>query len=174
MSILNKLFHLLTDPEEPETKPAPAEAKGPTTLPDDHTLHKEDYKVIGVGYHKDSLARLQEANPDWRKGKKALMDAGLVNTHIYHYSYIEKPVDLRVDPTNKYGVNRIMVFVAGQHVGYLPEDDSVHVNEILHFGSIKYISARITGGEYRIVFNDGTDQKYTGPVEVRVRIAYSV
>lgn len=157
--------------EENTVRPA---VKKPTTLPDDHTLHKEDYKVIGMGYHKDSFARLRVANPDWRKGKKAVMESELVNRHIVHYTFIEKPVDLRIDPTNEYGIDRIMVFIAGQHVGYLPEDDSVHVGEILHYGSIKYITAKITGGEYRIVFNDGTELKDEDPMKVSIRIAYSV
>lgn len=155
-------------------KPSFEENRGPVTLPTDHTLHKEDYKVIGVVYHMDSIAKLQIANPDWRKGKKALEEAGLINRVICHYDYVTKPVKLEKDPTGEFGPNRIMVFIAGEHVGYLPEDHDLHVGEILKYGSIKYITAYITGGEYKRVSPDGEVFKNTDHVEIKIRIAYSV
>ena len=149
-------------------------AAGPTTLPDDHTLHKEAYKTIGMQYHQDSFARISTADPDWRKSKKAILETYPDVRKIYHYSYVNKPVDLRVDPTDQFGKDRIMVFIAGQHVGYLPEANSLHVGEILRYCSVKYITAKITGGDYRIVFRDGEEHKGTDPLEVSLHIGYSV
>lgn len=149
-------------------------AAGPTTLPDDHTLHKEAYKTIGMTYHQASFARISTANPDWRKSKKAIMESDSVNHPIYHYSYANKPVDLKVDPTDQFGKDRIMVFIAGQHVGYLPEEDSLHVGEILKYCSIKYITAKVTGGDFRVVYNDGVEHKGSDPLNVSIHIGYSV
>lgn len=148
-------------------------APKPTTLPDDHTLHKETYTVIGTQYHAQSFSRLRAANPDWREAKKRIMESDLVGSRIYHYSYTVKPVDLKPDPSGQFGKNRIMVFVAGEHIGYLRESDDLHVGEILKYASVKYITAKITGGDYRIVYRDGTEQKNTDPLSVTVRIGYS-
>lgn len=149
------------------------EPAAPKTLPADHGLHKEDFKVVGIVYHLPAIARLQEANPDWKMARAKVAASELVNKPIFHYSYVNKPVDLRIDQSNEHGVDRVMVFVAGQHVGYLPEDDG-HAAEILRFGSIKYITAKISGGEYRIVSADGSEIKNSTQPSVSVRIAYSV
>ena len=170
MGLFDKFVQLLGDPETMPGK----KKKGPTTLPSDHALHKDDFTVVGMTYHPQSFARLQVANPDWRTAKKKILETGLAGKAIYHYTYINKPVTLKLDPTNRYGTDRVMVFIAGEHVGYLSEENDAHAREILEYGSIKYITAMITGGEYRIVFNDGTEQKNSNPLRVSVRIAYSV
>ena len=154
--------------------PAPAPEPAPTTLPDDHTLHKEEYKVIGCSYHKDSFARLQTANPDYRMSRKKLVESGLADTRIFHYTYANKPVDLQLDTTDQFGKDRVMVLIAGQLVGYLTEEDDDHVLEVLQHASVKYITAKVTGGEYRIVCADGKKKKNSDPNDVRLRIGYSV
>lgn len=167
MSLFDKVFKLLGDPGElPGSKPK--------TLPEDHSLHKETFKVIGMTYHPESFARIRIANPNWRTSKKKILGSDLVRTVIPHYTYPDRPVELKIDPTNEHGKGRVMVFVAGEHIGYLPEDDSVHVGEILRFCSIKYILAEISGGEYRIVYADGTENKNTNPLKVSVFVGYSV
>ena len=167
MKFLDSLFKILGDPGK-------IPGAQPQTLPLDGKLHREDFKVIGMNYHPQSFARLQQANPDWRKSKKAILDSELVTKPIFHYSYVNKPVDLRPDLSGQFGKDRIMVFIEGEHVGYLPEDDDIHVGEILRFASIKYITAVISGGEYRVVFRDGTEQKGKDPLSVSVRVGYSV
>lgn len=150
------------------------EPEGPKTLPADHGLHKEDYRAVGMVYHKQAISRIRSANPDWKKSKKAIMESDLVNRHINHYDYVNKPVDLVPEPTNPHDRNAVMVKIAGEHVGYIGQEYNSHVLEILKYGSVKYITAYITGGEYRIVFNDGTEQKHDDPLKINIRIAYSV
>lgn len=152
-------------------KKAPA---GPKTLPADHTLHKEDYKVVGVQYHEDAIKRLQIARDDYRAAAKKNIEAGLAGQRIWRYDYVNKPVDLKPDPSDRFGTDRIMVFIAGQHVGYISEEDDDHVLEILRFGSVKYITARISGGDYKVVALDGDTVKLDDRVRISVRIAYSV
>lgn len=161
------LFGFLKSKTEPQKK-------GPTTLPEGHSLHKEDFAVVGMIYHPQSFARLQVVNPDWRKAKKTIAESDLAGKYILHYDYINKPVTLKIDTTNKYGIDRVMVYIAGEHIGYLSEDNDSHAREILEYGSIKYITARITGGEYRVVSKNGTEIKDKAPLRVSVRIAYSV
>lgn len=170
MGLLDKIVRLLGDPDA-----APgAKKKGPVTLPTDHTLHKEDFTVVGMHYHPQSFARLQVANPEWRTARKKILESGQAGKAIFHYDYINKPVTLQVDLSNEHGVDRVMVLIAGEHVGYLSEDNDAHAREILEYGSIKYITARITGGEFKRIFADGTEQKDAAPLRVNIRIAYSV
>ena len=146
----------------------------PTTLPEDHTLHKESFKVIGMSYHAAALSRIRTANPEWRMAKKKRVETGAVQKYVWHYTYPDRPVELRVDPTNEYGQDRIMVFLAGEHIGYLPEGDSVHVGEILRFCSIKYIMASAEGGEYQWIDKNGDSTKNENPMKVTVFVGYAV
>lgn len=159
------LFSRIVKKQEPE---------GPKTLPADHTLHKEDYSVVGMSYHKQAISRIQIANPNWRKSKKVILEENPAGVNMDHYSYVEKPVKLFYDREGKGGAVGVMVLIAGEHVGYIPESDKEHVREILQYGSIKYITAKISGGEYRVIYKDGTEQKGTDPMKIKVRIAYSV
>ena len=150
------------------------EPAGPKTLPADHTLHKEDYTVVGVHYHEAAIKRLQIARDDYRAAAKKNIEAGLAGQRIWRYDYVNKPVDLKLDPSNQFGVDRVMVFIAGEHVGYISEEDDDHVLEILRFGSVKYITARISGGDYKVVSLNGEAIKSDDRVRISVRIAYSV
>lgn len=154
-----------------QTKKEPA---GPKTLPADHGLHKEDYSVVGMTYHQEEIARIQVANPQWRKSKKTILEEHPEGAAIDHYSYVEKPVKLFYDREGYGGASGIMVLIAGEHVGYISTEDAEHVKEILDYGSIKYMTAKISGGDYRIVFKDGTEQKGRDPLKIKLRIAYAV
>ena len=70
--------------------------------PQERKLVKEDFKVVGVHYHPNEIKRLQNANPDWRKGGKTLAAEGKCNQKIYHYSYINKPVKIAFDDGKVY------------------------------------------------------------------------
>lgn len=148
-------------------------------------LVKEDFKVLGVYYHPNEIKRLQNANPDWKKGGKALVEEGKANKRIYHYSYINKPVKIAVDDGSIYRKGALMVVIAGEHVGYIPDGDTKHVAEILKTKSVKYITAMIKGGEYKIidengkaikcplVSEDGKQLKWEDEVKISLRIAYA-
>ena len=159
------LFDALKKKKEPE---------GPKTLPADHTLHKEDFPVVGIVYHEKAVKRLQVAREDYRASAKKNVEDGLAGQKIFRYDYVNKPVDLIPEPDNTRDRNAVMVRIAGEHVGYISTEDNVHVLEILRFGSVKYITARITGGEYKVVSENGDAVKLDGGVRINVRIAYSV
>ena len=160
------LFSLFKSKNEP-TKPAVEAIKT------DGKLVKEDFTVVGVQYHKDSLKKLSTANPDWRKGGKTLASEGKVMEKIYHYSYLNKPVKIVPDVNNAYDKNALMVLIAGEHVGYIPADDTAHVKAILSQTSVKYITSCFWGGEYKVVSENGDAVKMEEHVHISVRIAYA-
>ncbi|MBR2697532.1 MAG: hypothetical protein IKE76_02995 [Clostridia bacterium] len=150
------------------------EQQRPFTLPTDHELHKEDFRVSGTYYHEAAFKRLQKANPAWRDSAKKCLEEGKVGVEIYHYDYIDRPIDLLRDRLSEYEPWQVKVQIAGQHVGYLSPEDSVHVFEILQFASVKYITAKVWGGEWKAVMQNGEVFKGTAVMRVSIRIAYSV
>lgn len=136
-------------------------------------LVKEDFNVFGLHYHPNEIKRLQNANPDWRKGGKTLAAEGKVMQKIYHYSYINKPVKIAVDDGSIYKKGALKVIIAGEHIGYIPDDDTKHVSEILKTKSVKYVTAMIKGGEYKVVSENGYVAKVEENIKISVRIAYA-
>jgi len=136
-------------------------------------LTKEDFTVYGVRYHKDSLKKLGVANEDWKKSAKAIIAEEKVMQKIYHYSYINKPVKIVPDTEGIYDKNALMVLIAGEHVGYISDGDTAHVKAILSQTSVKYITASIRGGEYKVVSLNGDSVKEEDSIKISVRIAYA-
>lgn len=140
---------------------------------EERNLVKEDFKVVGAHYHPNEIKRLQNANPDWRKGGKTLAAEGKVMQRIYHYSYINKPVKIEIDDGNIYRKGALKVLIAGEHVGYIPDEHTKHVTEILKTKSVKYVTAYIKGGEYKVVSENGDAVKWEEDIKINLRIAYA-
>lgn len=160
MGILKNLFSA-KKPEETPAEPAvnPAAVR---------TLKKEDFFVIDRKQFEANYKKLACVNPEWKK--KFPDNTELLK--IYHYNYVSKPIKLIPDPSHKYIKNAIAVFVAGEIVGYIKQEDTEHVHDILKNGEIKYITAYVRGGEYKIVGSNGNETKLSENVTVNVRIAY--
>lgn len=150
------------------------EPEKPKTLPEDHGLHTEDFGVAGVQYHKAELKRLEISNPEYRASAKKNIEAGLTAKRIFRCAYVNKPVDLIPDHGVEAYRQHVMVKIAGEHVGYITDEDALHVREILKYGSVKYITARISGGDYKVVSTNGEAIKSSDYIRISVRIAYSV
>lgn len=131
-------------------------------------LTKEDFVVAGLHYHKTAVRSLSRANPEWRKISPP--EDGCKK--IYRYRYINKPIELVPEPTNKHDSNAIKVLINGHHVGYIGASDNCHVNDILRSRDIKYTSAYVRGGEYALVYSNGDIIYNSTGVHISIRIAY--
>jgi len=140
---------------------------------EERKLVKEDFYVTGTYYHQTEIKRLQNANPDWRKSGKTLVAEGKVMQRIYHYSYINKPVKIAVDNGSVYKKGALMVIIAGEHVGFIKDEDLEHVRSILNKKSVKYVTASISGGEFKIVSENGDAVKWENDIKINLRIAYA-
>lgn len=136
-------------------------------------LMKEDFFVVGVSYYPNSIKLISSINPDWKLSAKQAIDAGFAGQKIFRYSYINKPVKLIPEPDNPEDKNAIAVYIAGEKVGHISREDNVHVGQILRQRSIKYITASVKGGEYKVVSLNGDSVRIDGSVRITVRIAYS-
>ena len=73
------------------------------------------------------------------------------------------------NPHDRYAV---MVQIAGEKVGYISQDQNRHVREILSKHEVKFISARISGGEYKVIAENGDTEKDSKRNYITVKIAY--
>lgn len=150
--------------------------KGNTKNEEIHTggkLVKEDFNVVGTHYHEDSLKKLASLTEDWRKSVKTLIGEGKVGTKIFKYTYINKPVKIVPDPGNVHDKNAMKVLIAGEHVGFIPRDEAPYVKKILETTSVKYITASVRGGTYKVISTNGDKIETPDSVRIKVRIAYA-
>lgn len=139
----------------------------------DGKLMKEDFRVTGVIYCLDNIQKLACCNPDWKRTAAQIRAKEKTGEKIYRYNYVYKPVKLEPEPNNPHDKNAISVIIAGEHVGYIRKDDNIHVKKILKGRDIKYISAFVGGGQYKIISEDGEILRFDDDISIKVRIAYS-
>lgn len=138
----------------------------------DRTLKEETFDIAGVSYYLDNLQKLACANPDYRKRGKTLAEEGQAGKRIYRYNYVYKPVKLILEDKNPHDRYAVMVQIAGEKVGYISQDENRHVREILSKHEVKFISARISGGEYKVIAENGDTEKDSKRNYITVKIAY--
>lgn len=136
-------------------------------------LVEEEFLVVGINYCLENLRKLACANPDWKKNGKSIISEGMAGKKIFRYNYIYKPVKLLPEPKNPHDKNAVIVQIAGEKVGYISTDDNVHVKKILAADRVKFISAFISGGAYKIVFENGEIEKDEKAFFINVKIGYS-
>lgn len=134
-------------------------------------LIKESLRAVGVSYYKKNIDKLACKNPDWAFTKAAIVKEHKENVRIFRYNYINKPVKLIKEPTNPHSKNAIQVIIAGELVGYIAESEVMHVHDILDNHEIKYISAFISGGDYKILVGDSLEHE-SKDLAVTITIGY--
>ena len=138
----------------------------------DRTLKEEKFYAVGTSYYAKSFRLLAETTPDWKLSDKRLAEEDKVGCKIYRYRYINKPVKLIPEPTNKHDRNAVQVVIAGELVGYISQDDNKKVLDILNHREIKYISSFISGGEYKVASYKAGSIKKEETIKVSVKIGY--
>lgn len=138
----------------------------------ERTLKKENFYLSGVSYYTGNIGKLACSNPDWKLKSKEIVAEGKTMKKIFRYNYINKPVKLIPEPDNKNDKNAVLVMIAGEEVGYISRDENVHVLDILKNHEIKYISSFISGGQYKVVSENGDAVKLEDNIFINVRIGY--
>lgn len=138
----------------------------------DRKLKKEEFIVVGTQYCLDNINKLACANPDWKHNSETIIADGKAGEKIFRYNYIYKPVKLIPEPENPHDKNAVYVMIAGEKVGYISRGDNVHVLDILKSHDVKYITASIRGGAYKVVSLDKTTVKLEDSLHINVRIGY--
>lgn len=135
-------------------------------------LQLDDFWVAGIQYHKNAILAISTENPDFRKTAQELRKYRTGAFTVDRYKYKTEPVVLILEPGNKNDKNAVKVYVHDQHVGYVPRDHSKRIHDILMTAKLEAVEARIDGGEYRVVFEDGKENRGTENVKIHVLMAY--
>ena len=138
-------------------------------------IHREltdlEFEVSGVSYHKNSLAKLKVKNPEY-----SVSDAEFKKNYkkpIYQTYFINKPVKLIPEPSNKYNSDAVQVYIAGELVGYVPDDLCSQVKLAIEHRDVKFISAFIKGGTKIKYVEDGTVYiKEKNYLSINIRMRY--
>lgn len=101
------------------------------------------------------------------RGKPPIPSNRLPSVGIIH-----KPVKLIPEPNNPYDKSAIQVLIAGEFVGYVPREECDAVGRILKQHEVKYISAFISGGKYKIVSEDKDIFRDSNHHRIRVKVGY--
>ena len=138
----------------------------------DSQLITEQYQVVGTHYYSESIKNLACANPDWKCTIDQLRASKKAGGRIFRYNYIHKPVKL-IPENHPEDKNAVMVMIAGEKVGYISRENNVHVRNILKKKDIKYISAFISGGQYKTITQDDKFTKNEKEISITIKIAYT-
>lgn len=159
IGILKKKFPRITSLIEPINEHT---ATTPT-----RELHEEVFFAVGTHYYTENINKLACVNPDWKSRSNSL-----IGKPVYKYNFIHKPVKLILESQNPSDPNAVMVVIAGEKVGYISRDENLHVLSILQRGEIKYISAFISGGPYKVKSGNGDIFRDEKKISVKVKIGY--
>ena len=143
----------------------PAPASAPVT----ELSSNYGFTVAGTNYRMDNVIRLATPMKKWDMSNEQLL-AKYPGKKIYRYYFVTEPVQLVLEPTNPQDPNAIMVLINNIHVGYVPSDCCSTVSRYMSTGHIS-LSAKVSGGEYKIVYNDGQSAVFSDPVSISVYIS---
>lgn len=120
---------------------------------------KETHRVAGVSYHQEEIKSLGTKNPNYSMTRQAVQEAGLLGKWIKEYEFSPEKVELIPEPDNPYSENgnAIKVVVDGVHIGYIKDESSEHVGDLLEDGRIAKVSCTIEGGNKKRYVRDGED-----------------
>ncbi len=135
-------------------------------------LTTEDFHAVGVSYYESNIRKLATANPDWKLTATQILKAGKSEKRIFQHNYINKPVKLIPEPENPNDENAVVIYIAGELVGYISRGDNLHVLDILKHREVISISGFIGGGKFKVVSEDGEIVKDELDHSVNIRIKY--
>lgn len=141
---------------------------GANTTQENKALTTMEFQAAGSCYYTNNLNKLACPNSDYKKTASSTYSG-----RIYRYNYINKPVKLVPEPKNRYDKNAIMIIIAGELAGYVPSDLCQQVKEILSSYDIKYISAFIGGGQYKLISDGKIISRGENDLRVNIKIAYT-
>lgn len=131
-----------------------------------------DFNARGVDHCLDGLVKLQQPNPLWNSTPELVIKNHRAMNKIPEFYYSSYPVKLVPEPKNEHDSNAIKVTVDGKKIGYVPSELCVQVKKIMRENPQYGLSAWITGGKYRLVFENGEEEVLENNITVRIYLYY--
>lgn len=162
MGFLNNVINKIK--EQPQKEGLLEQGISPQDMPLPNNL---TFKVAGVNYRMEQVYKLATPMKKWNMTNEQLLKQ-YPGKRIYKYYFTNEPVVLVPEPTNQNDPNAIKVMVNNIHVGYVPNDLCIIVRRIMQ-GSCT-LSSKFSGGEYKVVFDDGSAKNFADRVSIEVTI----
>ena len=131
----------------------------------ERTLKREQFQVVGIYYHMGEIGDLANLNPEYDLDGAELVKAGKVMQKVFRYRYTNKPVELKQE-------EYLNVYVAGKCIGCISSDDYQHVLDLIQKKDVKFISAYIYGGLYKVVSENGDAVSVDNEPKAKITIGY--
>ena len=115
---------------------------------------EKTYRVAGTSFRLENIAKLGVENQDYFKAKSELIDLELIDEKIWKYEFYSLKAEVIPEPDNPADPNAIMVWVNGQHVGYIKAGSCAHLLKVIKGNRIRGIDCDIRGGPYKVITED--------------------
>jgi len=172
MGFVNSLKKAVKQSVKTATQNKPNSKLAPQSSSKVGEKYKEEIiDIVGEDYCLKNIMKLGQKNSDYSDSAQVNIENDLAMKKIFQYNFINKPVSLVPEPTNKHDKNAIMVCIANKKVGYIPADLTAHIRRIFS-GDVKFISAFVSGGKYKVVSTNGDVDEGEYRINIRVRIGY--
>ena len=160
--------------KEPAVRPQSEEKQSIAPAQEKPKVEEYTFKVAEVSHHLDEIKKyLVDENSDYSMGRKAIVDLGLAETMIYRYDGYSTNVAFVPEPDNPHNRDALKVVVDGIFIGYVPEKNIKEVKNLLDKDGLQ-TECSFTGGEYKIVHNEGDFYRLkTGKDQVVANITLS-
>lgn len=122
------------------------------------TTKSENVNVTGTSHYLDNIMKLAKKNSKFNSSKEDIIKSNFVNQNIYEYTFKDYTAELIPEPTNEHDPNAIQVLINGKVVGYIKKGSCSHIKNLISSGSIKSVTASITGGNYIRVDNSNGNE----------------
>ena len=126
------------------------------------------FVVAGVEYKTENISHLASPMKKWDMTNEQILKK-YPGKKIFRYYYISEPVQLVPEPTNPHDSNAIKVMINNIHVGYVPATACNIVKQYMTSGPYT-LSAKITGGEYKLIYSDGHSDNFSEPLSIEIFI----
>ena len=159
----------------PAGKPQTKDTKEMTTAKQGKPKAEQyTFEVEGVPGHASEIReRLVDENSDYSLGRKAIVDLGLAETMIYRYDGYSTDISFVPEPEDAHDPDALKVLIENVFIGYVPGKDLTKVKSLLDADGLQ-TECSFTGGEYKIVHNEGDYYRLrTGKEDIGAKVTLS-
>lgn len=108
------------------------------------------FDCVGMNYHRDAIAAMQEFNEDYNLTKKQIEEA-YSDQHVYKYGH-DGIVQVAPEPDNEVDPNAVRLSFLGETIAYVKKEEASRVKELLAEGYQHAVV--VEGGKYKAIEDD--------------------
>lgn len=172
MGIFSKLFSKKQEIQEIERPEVETESKEVEPIEQEKpksVIKTQKFRLDNLEKHMKEVMEIVDKNEDYKLSKKALIEDCRDDEKIFEYELLATPTFCIG------GGGEVQVFVLDTHIGDIKQGSSARVKKLIESGNIKDATARVSGGQYKILRYDGNRyylDDYETEFSITVEISY--